>query len=821
MFTGDPHALRARDDKLEKIMRSEQTPMMEQYLRIKADYPDTILFYRLGDFYEMFFDDAIEAAKLLEITLTTRNKNDPEPVPLCGVPYHAAEPYIAKLIQSGKKVAICEQVEDPEIAKGIVKREVVRIITPGVVLDGDRLDAKSDNYLAAVVKTDDQFGVAFVDISTGHFVAGECHSLEALKEELLRYEPREILVSQYLAPLLSSFPLTIRNKEDFAPEHFVGACGTRPGEPRSPLHVQSFSSRALAAAAGALSYLKETQRREIDHLFSLEELGAHKTMRLDESTKRNLELLETLREREREGSLLGLLDHTKTAMGARLLRSWILSPLLESEEMNARLFAVSHFVSASLDRERLRTLLQNVYDLERLMSKIAMRTANARDLVALASSLKVLPEIKKFLSSCSGMLFEIHHDLEEFEDIVPLIENTLVEHPPFLLREGAMIKSGISAELDELRQIAHSGKDVIARMETQEKERTGISSLKIKYNKIFGYFIEVTHVHREKIPADYIRKQTLVSSERYITPMLKEYEEKVLGSEEKGCALEYGLFLELRESIAKETPRIFKTARALAILDVLLSFAYTAVDHRYICPEISDDEKLFIEEGRHPIVELLRHKERFIPNDLHLGNDAGRLLMITGPNMAGKSTIMRQTALIVLMAQIGSFVPAKRAEIGIVDRIFTRVGASDALSLGQSTFMVEMAETAVILKEATSRSLILIDEIGRGTSTFDGLAIAWAVAEELHDHIRSRTLFATHYHELIELARTKPFIRNFHVAVKDIGGEILFLRKLIPGGISHSYGLHVAKLAGFPESVLTRARGVLTQLETGQFTRAE
>ncbi|MBI4126114.1 MAG: DNA mismatch repair protein MutS [Deltaproteobacteria bacterium] len=762
------------------------TPMLKQYALIKAEHPDSILMYRLGDFYEMFFDDAVESSKILGITLTTRNRNDPNPVPLCGVPFHAVEPYIAKLVDAGKRVAICDQVEDPATAKGVVKREVTRLVTPGVILDATTLDAKRDNFLAAVEVKDDGYDLAVVDISTGRHEAGGCSSWGLLIEELTRCEPREILI-----------PTSI------------------PEGHRQELAIRFPAMLQTSWSDGVMAYLEQTQRGSIRHLQEVRPLGGGRTMRLDEVTKRNLELVTTLQGEERTGSLLGLLDRTKTAMGGRLLRSWILSPLLRHEEIAGRLDAVEALMGTPATLATLTESLAAVYDLERIASRVAMGTANARDCVALARSLEPVPAMKALLLDLriqnAGLRIQ-----DCGEDIRERITRTLVDDPPIGLRDGGIIRDGLSPELDELRKIAHHGKDVIAGIEAKEREATGISSLKVRFNKVFGYFLEVTHTHRDKVPHHYIRKQTLVGAERYITPELKEYEEKVLGAEEKMLALEYRLFCELRDEIATCVRRLQQTARVLAELDALASLAVIARDSGYVRPEVVDDMTLEIVEGRHPIVERMPMQERFVPNDVMIGDAEGRLMMITGPNMAGKSTVMRQVALICLMAQIGSYVPARRARIGLVDRIFTRIGAADALARGQSTFMVEMTEAAVILREATRRSLVIIDEIGRGTSTFDGLAIAWAVAEDLATRVKARTLFATHYHELTELADTLPAVHNFHIAVREEKGEIIFLRRLLPGSTPHSFGIHVAKLAGLPADVISRANHVLKELERGK-----
>ncbi|MFH1873776.1 MAG: DNA mismatch repair protein MutS [Pseudomonadota bacterium] len=803
------------------------TPMIKQYLQIKEQYPDAILLYRIGDFYEMFFDDAIQAAKLLEITLTSRNKNDPNPIPLCGVPHHSIEPYINKLISKGKKVAICDQVEDPKMAKVVVKREVTRVITPGIVLDGEVINSGNNNFLAAIMTMDfgkaRQFGVALADVSTGYFTAAQFETWELLREEIWRRSPKEILL-----------PAQINDKQNFISQ--IGQNNFNPLY--TNLDNAQFSHDALeglaggtdlvkkapaaAKAAGAiLNYIAQTQKNKARHLKNISFASTAQFMRIDEATKRNLELFQTILDGSRKGSLLGTIDKTCTAFGARKLKEWMLYPLLDVSRINERLNAVEFIINSNLLRD-LPENLAKISDIERINSRVAMGTASARDLIALKLSLELIPLIigiiKKKSVDCSTVLIsDILDKIDPLANIKAAIENIIIDEPPLTLKEGGLIKPQINQELDELKAISGGGKDAIAQIEAREKQRTGISSLKVKYNRVFGYYLEITNTHKHKVPQDYIRKQTLVNAERYITPELKEYEDKVLAAENKIKLLEYNIFCELREKVAQHSETLQQTAQALANLDVLTSFARVARDYKYCKPNlVSDGAILKIEDGRHPIIERLNPIERFVPNDLYLDNQENRLMIITGPNMAGKSTVMRQSALIVFMAQIGCFVPAKKAEIGLVDRIFTRIGASDALSLGQSTFMVEMSEASIILNQATNRSLIIIDEIGRGTSTFDGLSIAWAVAEYLHDQVKARTLFATHYHELTELALTKPGIKNFNIAVKEWNEEIIFLRKLVPGGTSHSYGIQVAKLAGLPDQVIKRSQEVLRNLEAGE-----
>ena len=812
----------------------ELTPMMRQYLEIKADYPDAILFFRLGDFYEMFLDDAVKAARILDITLTSRNKNaDGADVPLCGIPFHSCTPYIAKLIEAGEKVAICEQVEDPKLTKGIVKRQVVKVVTPGLVIDSDSLSPKENNYLLSLVAGDaGRWGLTYLDLSTGEFRMTVLEGTEAVTAEIACVNPREIIVpvpyrdngkmgdlTVATAGRMLSFVDEWVYDADYSrrllAEHFDGA---------SPSALGCDGFEAGVPAVGAiLHYLKETQKGRVGHLRSLTTYRTREFLVLDEATRRNLELTSTIAEGKRKGSLLGLMDRTVTAMGGRKLKQWINYPLTDTGEINGRLDAVAELVAEPLLRGELARLLAGIYDLERLNGRISLASAGAKDLVALKESLLRLPELKERLAGLAAPLSQrVCAGIDLLEDVALLVGQGIVPNPPFVLREGGVIADGYHAELDELRAISREGKGFIARLEAKEKGRTGISSLKIRYNKVFGYYIEVTRSNLNAVPEDYIRRQTLANAERYITPELKEYEEKVLGAEERIAELEYGLFQEIRERTAAEGARIARTAEQLATLDVLVALAELAHDRDYCRPAVHDGDELTIVDGRHPVIEAMSLGERFVPNDTLLDNGENQLLMITGPNMAGKSTFMRQVALITLMAQIGSFVPAAEARIGVADRIFTRVGASDNLARGQSTFMVEMTETANILRHATPRSLVILDEIGRGTSTFDGLSIAWAVAEFLHDRREraARTLFATHYHELTELAVTRNGIKNFNIAVREWNEQIIFLRKIVPGGASHSYGIQVARLAGLPREVIDRAKEVLANLEKGEFTDA-
>jgi DNA mismatch repair protein MutS len=801
------------------------TPMLRQYHRIKDKHPDAILLFRLGDFYEMFYEDAEIASKILDITLTSRNKNDPNPVPLCGVPYHSVEPYIARLLKSGRKVAICEQMEDPRQVKGMVKREVTRVITPGVVADGLGLEAQSHNFLACAAQHKDHIGLALADISTGLLQAGELDSPELLMEELMRAEPREIL----LPPELTADELFVGRLKGEMPtvvitpiEHMALATASLEENLEGGARLVSGSPAAAQAAAGALHYLRDTQKGRIGHITAVRPLAEGAVMRLDESTKRNLELVRNMLDGGREGSLLEVMDRTATAAGARKLKRWLLYPLVDSPRIVARHNAVEGIIEDGRQLRELPPILGRIYDIERIIGRVFAGTANARDLMALKGSLEAASEISTALAARPAedrptMLADLAGRIDGCPDLIHIIDQHLVDDPPHSVREGGMIRPGFSAELDEMRDLIAHGKDYIARIEATERRATGIGSLKVRYNKVFGYYLEVTHVHRDKVPDHYIRKQTLVNAERYITPELKEYEEKVLGAQERSRALEYELFAQLRDTVSESASRLLGTADALAALDALVSFALVAVENNYSKPEVHDGPVIDIRDGRHPVVERYQLSERFVPNDVVLDDGQNMLLMITGPNMAGKSTVMRQTALIVLMAQMGSFVPASTARIGMVDRIFTRVGASDILSRGQSTFMVEMAEASVILKEATPRSLVVIDEIGRGTSTFDGLAIAWAVAEDLHDRVQARTMFATHYHELTELAVTKPGIKNMNIAVREWNNEVVFLRRLVQGATSRSYGIQVARLAGLPGAVVKRATQVLSNLEEDEF----
>lgn len=810
---------------------SELTPMMRQYLEIKADYPDTILFFRLGDFYEMFLDDAVKASRILDIALTSRNKSsEGADVPLCGVPYHSANPYIAKLVEAGEKVAICEQMEDPKQAKGIVRREVVRVVTPGLVIDNDSLSPKENNYLLAICTAGGEcWGFSYLDLSTGEFRVTELESLEAAVAEASCVNPREVILPasyrdngrmpqlrRIIGERVTSFVEDWVYDRDYSRRLFTGHFGVSSPD---ALGCGELPAGVLAASA-VLHYLQETQKGKTLHIRNITPYRTREFLVLDDTTRRNLELTASLAEGKRKGSLLGLMDRSVTAMGGRKLKQWINYPLTNIQNIRERQDAIEELLQEPLRRNDIAALLNGIYDLERLNGRISLASAGAKDLVALRESLMRIPAIlEQLATSGAPLLCSLHAGIDPMEEVAQLISRGIVENPPFVLREGGIIADGYHAELDELRAISREGKGFIARLEAQEKARTGISSLKIRFNKVFGYYIEVTRTNLAAIPVDYIRRQTLANAERFITPELKEYEEKVMGAEERIVDLEYTLFQQIREQVASQGERIARTAGHLATLDVLVALAELAHERSYCRPLLDDGDTIFIHEGRHPVIEAMNLGERFVPNDTLLDSRDNQLLIITGPNMAGKSTFMRQVALITLMAQTGSFVPATEARLGVVDRIFTRVGAADNLARGQSTFMVEMTETANILRNATPRSLVILDEIGRGTSTFDGVSIAWAVAEFLHDNEShaARTLFATHYHELTELAVTRNRIKNFNIAVREWNDQIIFLRKIVAGGASHSYGIQVARLAGLPIEVIDRAREILHNLEKGEY----
>ena len=806
------------------------TPMMQQYMETKSQYPDCILFYRLGDFYEMFFDDALTASKELEITLTGKNCGMEERAPMCGVPYHAVDGYLTKLVSKGYKVAICEQVEDPKQAKGIVKREVVRIVTPGTILDAAAIDESKNNYIMCIVYIADRYGLSVADVTTGDYFVTELPDGQKLKDEIFKFMPSEIICNESfymsgmdLEDMKNRLGITIYSLESWYFDDEI--CKSKLME---HFKVSSLQGLGLAdydcgviSAGALLQYLLETQKNDLSHMTHITPYTTGKYMMLDSSTRRNLELCETLREKQKRGSLLWVLDKTKTAMGARTLRKYIEQPLIERTEIERRLDAVTELKEEAISREEIREYLSPVYDLERLITRITYGSANPRDLTAFSSSLEMLPAIHYILEDMkSDLLCEICKEMDTLEDLCSLVKSAIAQEPPLAMKEGNIIRDGYSEEVDTLRRAKSDGKTWLAKLEEQEREKTGIKNLKIKYNKVFGYYLEVTNSYKELVPEYYTRKQTLANSERYITPELKELEDTILGAEDKLYALEYELYCTVRDTIAGEVVRIQKTAKAVAALDVFTSLALVAERNNYIRPTINVQGKIDIKDGRHPVVEQMIPNGSFICNDTVLDDKKQRISIITGPNMAGKSTYMRQVALIVLMAQLGSYVPASKANIGLVDRIFTRVGASDDLASGQSTFMVEMTEVANILRNATSKSLLVLDEIGRGTSTFDGLSIAWAVVEYISDAklLGAKTLFATHYHELTELEGKINNVNNYCIAVKEKGDDIVFLRKIVKGGADKSYGIQVAKLAGVPDIVINRAKEIVEELADEDIT---
>jgi DNA mismatch repair protein MutS len=828
---------------------SQLTPMLRQYHEIKKQHPGALLFFRMGDFYELFFDDALLGAREMEITLTARHKEKGAPIPMCGIPHHAVAGYIAKLVRKGFRIAICEQVEEAKAGVKLVKREVVRVITPGTALEAQLLESKQNNYLAALCGSGEGMGLALLDLSTGEFLVtqfpGE-NAWEKIQEQLEIFAPSEILYPNSLATLLAPPSRQTAESNGNEPEKPAGmlsdAGGARFREiPQTPLddwlfgyeHAESLlrtqlgvrsldgyglseKTLAICAAGGAIHYINETQRSQASHLSEINYFEINDYLVIDSTTVANLELV-TASDGKASYSLFSVLDETKTGMGARLLRGWLLRPSVKVAEIEARLDAVEELKASAIKRDQTLRLLDSMADLERLAGKITMNRANARDLLALKLSIEVIPSLRRTIAnSRSSLLQVLGESLDELEDVRSLISEAIADAPPATIAEAGMIRDGFNPELDELRNLAHSGKSYIAAIEARERGRTGVASLKVKFNNVFGYFLEISNANRDKVPADYERKQTLVNSERYTTPELKEYEAKVLGAEERILQLEIELFTEVRRRIGQEIRRIQAVARAVAALDALASLAEAASRRNFVRPQIHEGDEIEIRAGRHPVIETLG--DRFVPNDLFLNNTTDRLHIITGPNMGGKSVFLKQTALMVILAQMGSFVPATSARMAIIDRIFTRVGASDNLARGRSTFMVEMTETSNILNTATARSLILLDEVGRGTATFDGLSLAWAIAEYLHDNSRhsAKTLFATHYHEMTELAKMRPGVQNYQVAVSESKGEIVFLRRVIQGAASKSYGIEVARLAGLPRTVVERAREILSNLEQNE-----
>ena len=822
----NPHKLR------DSAQTMKLSPMMQEYCKTKEEYKDCILFYRLGDFYEMFFDDALLVSKELELTLTGKDCGLEERAPMCGIPFHAADTYINRLIERGHKVAICEQVEDPKKAKGLVKRAVIRVVTPGTTLDATSLDESKNNYLMSIVSIADRFGCEIADITTGDCFLTEVPNSQKLVDEINKFSPAEIICND-------SFFMSGVDTDDL--KERLGICifsldawyfddDTCRKELREHFHVTNLEGLGISdydsgiIAAGALFlYLKETQKTALSQMTTIRPYTAERYMLIDSSSRRNLELVETLREKQKRGSLLWVLDKTKTAMGARTLRSFVEQPLIDAEEINRRLEALEELNEKPMLRDEIREYLNPVYDLERLVSRISFKSANPRDMVAFASSLEMIPYIKQVLKDFQApILKEIYKDMDSLEDITDLIKHAIVDEPPLAQKDGGIIREGFNEDVDKFRSARTDGKKWLTELETKERERTGIKSLKIKYNRVFGYALEVTNTFKELVPENYIRKQTLANAERYITEELKNLENMILGAEDKLYALEYELFSNVRDKVGQEVIRIQRTAKAIAGLDVFASLALVAERNHYVRPKVNEGGIIDIKGGRHPVVEQMIDNDMFIANDTYLDNTKKRVSIITGPNMAGKSTYMRQTALIVLMAQIGSFVPADKAVIGIVDRIFTRVGASDDLASGQSTFMVEMTEVANILRNATAKSLLILDEIGRGTSTFDGLAIAWAVIEHISNTklCGAKTLFATHYNELTELEGKLSGVTNYCIAVKEKGDDIVFLRKIVKGGADKSYGIQVAKLAGVPDSVINRAKELVEELSDADITAA-
>ena len=810
---------------------AEFSPMMQHYLSTKEQYADSILFYRLGDFYEMFFDDAILVSKELELTLTGKDCGQEERAPMCGVPFHAAETYINRLVANGHKVAICEQMEDPRTAKGIVKREVIRVVTPGTNLNTQALDETKNNYLCSLYYHGDAIGMSIADFSTGEYFVTELNSETELIDEINKFVPSEIIVNDYFS--LSGIDLSeINAKLNISMSQLdswyfdESMCSRKLMEHfkiNSPdgLGLKDYPYGIIAAGA-LLTYLYETQKSDMSHITTITPYTTGKYMLIDSSSRRNLELVETMREKQKRGSLIWVLDKTKTAMGARTLRSMVEQPLIDKAEITKRQDMIEELNNNAIDREEIREYLNPIYDLERLMTRIICKTANPRDLIAFRNSLEMLPHIKNIIGHFNSEMFnECFEKMDDLGDLYQLINSSVVEEPPITIREGGIIKDGFSAEADELRNAKTEGKQWLAELEARERENTGIKNLKVKYNKVFGYYLEVTNSFKNMVPASWVRKQTLTNAERYTTDELKHLEDVILGAEDKLCGLEYELFCGVRDKIAGEVTRIQATAKAVAMIDVFTSLSVVSQQNNYVRPKINEKGVIDIKNGRHPVVEKMMSNDMFVANDTYLDNGNNRVSIITGPNMAGKSTYMRQTALIVLLAQIGSYVPAESANIGIVDRIFTRVGASDDLASGQSTFMVEMTEVANILRNATPKSLVILDEIGRGTSTFDGLSIAWAVVEHIANIkiLGAKTLFATHYHELTELEGSLDGVNNYCIAVKEKGDDIVFLRKIVKGGADKSYGIQVARLAGVPEPVLNRAKELVIELSSADISQ--
>ena len=807
------------------------SPMMQHYLQTKEEYKDCILFYRLGDFYEMFFDDAKTVSKELELTLTGKDCGQEERAPMCGIPFHAAENYITRLVSNGHKVAICEQMEDPKKAKGIVKREVIKVVTPSTNLNSQSLDETKNNYLCGIVYLGDKIGVSFIDYTTGDYFVTELENGSELIDEINKFVPAEIITNEYfnmsgidISFVAEKLGISVSTLDSWyfdedtcinkLMSHFK--LTTLDG-----LGLKDYSTGIIAAGA-VLIYLYETQKNDLMHITSISPYTTGKYMLIDSSSRRNLELVETLREKQKRGSLLWVLDKTKTAMGARTMRSMIEQPLINKETIEGRLDVIEELNNNSIDREEIREYLNPIYDLERLMTKISCKSANPRDLIAFRNSLEMIPYIKNIIGTFKSNLFkEAFEKMDDLQDLYHLIDSAIVDDPPIAMRDGGIIKEGYSEEADRLRKAKTEGKEWLAQLEEREKENTGIKNLKIKFNKVFGYYLEVTNSFKNLVPDNWVRKQTLTNAERYTTEELKKLEDVILGAEDKLYSLEYDLFAQVRETIAAEVLRIRNTAKSIAMIDVFAALSVVAQQNGYVRPSINEKGIIDIKGGRHPVVEKMINNDMFVANDTYLDNAANRVSIITGPNMAGKSTYMRQTALIVLMAQVGSFVPALSADIGIVDRIFTRVGASDDLASGQSTFMVEMTEVANILRNATANSLLVLDEIGRGTSTFDGLSIAWAVVEYISNPkvLGAKTLFATHYHELTELEGTLDGVNNYCIAVKERGDDIVFLRKIVKGGADKSYGIQVAKLAGVPETVIERAKKLVAELSDADISQ--